>query len=126
MIKKQLTVRVSSPEESLANFKDVYKRVERGEKINGPVDILSFENESELMKTLNPKRLRLLKILHLLGAVSIQQLAKELRRDYNNVQQDVKELNLLGVILESNEKYYVPWEIIVIEISFCAKEFPKI
>src|SRR5947207_14101975 len=126
MIKKQLTVRVSSPEESLANFKYGCKRVERGEKINGTVDILSFENESELMKTLNPKRLRLLKILHLLGAVSIQQLAKELRRDYNNVQQDVKELNLLGVILESNEKYYVPWEIIVIEISFCAKEFPKI
>lgn len=126
MTKKQLTVRVSSPEESLANFKDVYKRAERGEKITGPVDILSFENESELMKTFSPRRLRLLRILHLLGAVSIQQLAKELRRDYNNVQQDINELHLLRIIFESEEKYYVPWEIIAIEISFCAKEFPKI
>lgn len=125
MTKKKLIVKVSSLEDSLANFKNIWDRAEKGEQFPAPIETLSFENASALMKALSPRRLELLKILHMLGAVSIRQLAKELHRDYSNVHQDVKALNLIGVILESEGKYYVPWETIVTEISLCTKNSPK-
>lgn len=83
---------------------------------------MSFENVATLMKTLSPKRLELLKMLHALGTISISQLAKELHRDYSNVHQDVKALNQIGIVLEKDNKYYVPWETIVTEISLCSKD----
>jgi predicted transcriptional regulator len=125
MTKKKLIVKVSSLEDSLANFKNVWERAEEGEKFDAPIEVLSFENASTFMKALSPKRLELLQILHGLGVVSIRQLAKALHRDYSNVHQDVKALNLIGVILKSEGKYYVPWETIVTEISLCTKNSPK-
>ncbi len=125
MTKKQLIVKVGSLEDSLAKFKSAWKRAEKGEKFGTPVEVLSFENASLLMKSLSPKRLELLQMLHALGAVSIRQLAKELDRDYSNVHQDVKALNQIGVILYKDGKYYVPWETIVTEISLCSSLSPK-
>jgi predicted transcriptional regulator len=125
MTKKKLIVNVNSLESSLAKFKDVWERAEKGEGIGVPVEILSFENASILMKTLSPKRLELLQTLHALGTVSIRKLAKELHRDYSNVHQDVKALNQIGVLLENEGKYYVPWETIVTEISLCTTKSPK-
>ena len=125
MTKKQLIVKVSSLEDSLVKFKNVWKRAEKGEKLDGPAEVLSFENASILMKTLSPKRLELLKALHLLGTVSVRQLTKELHRDYSNVHQDVKALHQIGIVLKDKDKYYVPWETIVTEISLCNKKSPK-
>jgi predicted transcriptional regulator len=125
MTKKQLIVKVSSLENSLAKFMDVWERAEKGERVSAPVEVLSFENASALMKTLSPKRLELLQLLHALGEVSIRRLAKELHRDYSNVHQDVKMLNQIGIVLDKEGKYYVPWETIVTEISLCTAKSPK-
>lgn len=125
MTKKHLIVKVNSLEKSLAKFKNVWERAEKGEQFSTPVEVLNFENASTLMKTLSPKRLELLQMLHMLGTVSIRQLAKELHRDYSNVHQDVKALNQIGVILEKEGKYYVPWETIVTKISLCTRLSPK-
>jgi predicted transcriptional regulator len=122
MNKRKLVVKVSSLEDSLSKFRDVWRKVERGEKIKVPIEILSFDNAADLMKTLSPKRLELLQELHKLEKVSIRQLAKHLHRDYSNVHQDVKALQHLGVVLESDEKkYYVPWDSIVTEIPLCTE-----
>ena|SRR3990167_6684937 len=121
MTKKKLIVKVNSLEDSLAKFKNVWKRAEKGEKFGAPIEVLSFENTSILMKTLSPKRLELLQTLHVLGTVSIRQLAKELHRDYSNVHQDVKALNQIGIVLKKESKYYVPWEAIITEISLCVR-----
>jgi len=43
---------VSSLENSLAKFKDVWERAEKGEQVDAPMEILSFENASTLIKTL--------------------------------------------------------------------------
>jgi predicted transcriptional regulator len=125
MTKKQLIVKVGSLKDSLAKFKNIWERAEKGERLGSPIEVLSFENASVLMRTLSPKRLELLQILHTLGAVSIRQLTKELHRDYKNVHQDVKALNQIGIILQKEGKYYVPWETIVTEISLCIKSPAK-
>ncbi len=62
MTKKQLIVKVNSLESSLAKFKNIWERADKGEKIATPIEILSFENASTFMKTLSPKRLELLKM----------------------------------------------------------------
>lgn len=123
MSKRQVIVKVSSLEESLAKFKEVWAKVEQGEKLKNPIEIFSFEQASILMKVLSPKRLTLLQMLHELGKVSIRQLAKELDRDYSNVHEDVKVLTHIGMILKDKMgKYYVPWDAIVTEIPLCVEK----
>ena len=117
MSKKQLLVKVTSLEESLAHFNAVWKKAERGEKQNIPIEIVGFEDARLLMKTLSPRRLDLLQTLHELGKTSIRLLAKKLGRDYSNVYNDVKALHTAGLIIENDtEKYTVPWDKIITEI----------
>lgn len=123
MSKRKLIVRVSSVKDSLERFKDVWKKVESGVKIKAPIEVLSFENAADLMKTLTPRRLELLQSLHELEKVSIRQLARHLARDYSNVHHDIKALHHLGVVLESDDgKYYVPWDSIMTEIPLCSEK----
>lgn len=70
MNEKNFIVNVSSLETSLAKFKDAWERAEKGEQVEAPLEVLSFENTSTLMKTLSSERLELLKTLHVLGTVS--------------------------------------------------------
>lgn len=127
MTKRQLIVKVSSIEESIAHFSDVWERAERGEKIeNAPIEIVSFETAKLLMKTLTPRRLDLLQHLHTLGKSSIRALAKALERDYSNVHEDVKALHRVGIILQDNtNKYYMPWDTIVTEIPMVVNSTPE-
>ena len=120
---KRLTVKVSSLEESLERFKNVWDRTEQGEKFDTPLQTLSFENSSMLMKTLSPKRLELLQKLHTLGPISIRELSKKLERDYSNVHEDIKLLSQAELVLEDKSgKYFVPWTSIVTEISLCTEK----
>lgn len=125
MTKKKLIVKIGSLENSLAKFKSIWERAEKGEKFKAPTEVVSFENAPTLLKALSPKRLELLQVLHVLGPTSIRKLSKELNRDYSNVYQDVKGLNQIGIILESNGKYLVPWETIITEISLSPKRMTK-
>lgn len=124
--KKQLRLKVSSLEESLSQFKDVWDKVERGEEIETPLEIMSFENALVLMKMLSPKRLELIRELHEHERISIRQLAKQVHRDYSNVHHDVQSLYQIGLILKDKTgKYYVPWDTIVAEIPLYAHSVSK-
>ena len=117
MKKRKLTVKVSSFDEALASFKEVWEKAEAGEKLPEPIEIVGFENASLLMKTLTPRRLELLQKLHAIGASSVRALAKELERDYSNVHQDIKILNQAGLLLQDKKGHYsMPWDKIITEI----------
>ena len=117
MNKQKLTVKVSTLKETIADFKDIWKRHAQGEKFDTPVESLRFENTFTLMKTLSPRRLELLQQLHTLGETSIRSLAKKLEREYSNVHQDIKALHHVGLVLQNEAgKYSVPWDKIVTEI----------
>ena len=106
MKKRKLTVKVSSFDEALASFKEVWEKAEAGEKVAEPMEIVGFENASLLMKTLTPRRLELLQKLHAIGASSVRALAKELERDYSNVHQDIKILSQAGLLLQDKKGHY--------------------
>lgn len=117
MSKRELIVNVSSLEESLANFKEAWEQAEKGEKVDMPLEIVSFESAVTLMKTLTPRRLEVLRQLHNLGKSSIRALAKTLNRDYSNVHQDIKALHQAGLVLQNKlGSYSMPWDKIVTEI----------
>lgn len=118
MAKRQLTVKVSSIEDSLAHLEEVWEHAEQGKKAKAPIEIVSFANATLLIKTLTPKRLELLQQLHALGkSSSIRTLAKKLDRDYSNVHQDVKILYHAGLVLQDKTgKYSMPWDKIVTEV----------
>lgn len=115
---KKITVRTGSLKEAAKEFIDIWHQIEHGNLPSGSIDKISFSNQSLLFKTLTPKRVEILEYVHGENGISIRALAKKLGRDYSNVHQDVKILHQLGLILK-NEKneYYVPWDVIVTEIS---------
>ena len=117
MKKRKLTVKVSSLDEALVDFKVAWEKAERGGKFTVPTEVIGFENAALLMKTLTPKRLELLQKLHAIGSSSIRALAKKLERDYSNVHQDVEILNKAGLLLKDKKGHYsMPWDKIVTEI----------
>lgn len=123
MKKRKLTVKVSSLDEGLNLFKEVWKKVETGKKLETPIEVVGFENATLLIKTLTPKRLELLQKLHAIGSSSIRALAKQLDRDYSNVHQDVKILNQAGLLLEDNKgHYFMPWDKIITEIPMTKRD----
>lgn len=114
----KITVRTGSLEEATKEFIDIWHRVENGQTPQTRIEKLSFKDQPLLFKTLTPKRFEILQHAHEHDGVSIRALAKELDRDYSNVHQDVKILHQLGLMVKNkkNDKYYVPWDVIVTEI----------
>lgn len=118
MSNKKITVRTGGLEEAAKEFIDIWHQVEQGHAPQAPIEKISFKDQRLLFKTLTPKRFEILKYTHEQDGISIRSLAKELGRDYSNVHQDVKILHQLGLMVknEKNDKYYVPWDVIVTEI----------
>lgn len=115
---KKITIRTGSLEEAAKEFIDKWHQVESGKAPQTPIEKISFNDQRLLFKTLTPKRFEVLERAHECDGISIRYLAKELDRDYSNVYQDVKILHQLGLMAkDENDKYYVPWDVIVTEIS---------
>ena len=128
MTKRKIIVKTGSLEEAAEEFVNAWHKVEAGEgsKIT-PIEKISFTDPRFLFKTLTARRWELLNFLHIQGKMSIRSLAHILHRDYSNVHQDVKMLTLLGLILkdEDDNKYHVPWGMIVTEFSLATKPHPS-
>ena len=105
-----LHIEISSPDESIRQFADVWHKIEHGEEVE-PFYSVGFESMAELISTLTPKRWELIERLHHEGPMSIYALAKLLQRDYKNVHTDVKALSQLEIIRETeNGKVMIPWD----------------
>lgn len=105
-----LHIEISSPDESMRQFADVWHQAEQGEEIE-PFYCVGFESMAELISTLTPKRWELIESLHHGGPMTIYALAKLLQRDYKNVHTDVKALSVLEIIQETEDgKITIPWD----------------
>ena len=105
-----LRIEISSPDESMRQFADVWHKAEQGEEVE-PIYSVGFESMAELISTLTPKRWELIERLHKEGPMSIYALAKILQRDYKNVHTDVKALSELEIIQEPEDgKVTIPWD----------------
>jgi len=124
---KKITIKTGGLEEAAREFIEVWHQIEKGTVPRVPVEKISFHDQRLLFKTLTPKRFEILQHVHQQDGISIRALAKELGRDYSNVHQDVKILTQLGLMLkdDNSEKYHVPWDVIVTELSLPPTKKPK-
>lgn len=110
MSKKTLHIEVTSLEEDLAQFAQVWRDAEAGKRVKSYAGI-GFESAVQLLSALTPQRFALIHSLKSFGACSIYALAKHLSRNYSNVHSDVTKLLELG-IAEKDEsgRVFVPWD----------------
>ncbi len=76
--RRVLHIEISSPDESLHQFADAWKRAEQGQEVE-PFYSVGFESMAELISTLTPKRWELVERLRHDGTMSIYALAKRLQ-----------------------------------------------
>jgi predicted transcriptional regulator len=74
-----------------------WKRARRGERIKAE-DNVTFVSWTALASVMTDKRHELLRHLHQHPAPSVRALARELRRDYRRVHDDVSALEAVGLV----------------------------
>lgn len=81
---------------------------------------------TEFVKYMSPKRWELLQDLRTYGPKTIRRLAMDLYRDHQSVRKDIRELQHVGLIDESEDgmSFFVPWDEISCEASLILKK-PK-
>jgi predicted transcriptional regulator len=120
MKKRKLIIGISTLEESLNETLEACKRTEKGLP-TGSVHRIDFTDQAALFSTLSPKRMELLRYLRRNGPMSARQLAKDLERDYKNIQGDIKMLSQLEIVVtDDSGKYLVPWDDVTIELTLAA------
>lgn len=108
--KRDIKIGIKSDKEFFAELKELAGRIDEGWLPEKPIERLYFDDLQTLLKSLTPKRFELLAELRRLGHVSINALAKHLRRQYRNVFDDVKAMERLGLVeKDSSGHFYVPW-----------------
>src|SRR5579885_878847 len=100
MMAKKLEVGLGTLQQAAAEFLDVAKAVQRGEKPRAR-ERLYFADMATLLRTLTPERWRLLAYVSELGPLSVQAVARGLGRNYKNVHGDVQRLCELGLLEKS-------------------------
>ena len=123
MMKNQnIKVTIGSRQDMAKEFIEAWHQAEAGHIPEQIEEKIFFKDERALFKVLTPKRCELLRYVHDHGKTAILALAKQLKRDYRNVYQDVKELSQAGLMVKDIAgEYFVPWNAIVTEISLSSQ-----
>lgn len=94
---KNIKIAIKSEGELFQEVKDVWGKVEKGEKV-ARREGLYFENLEAMRKVLTENRLKILKTIRKEHPSSIYELAKLLKRDIKNTFDDVHFLANVGLI----------------------------
>jgi predicted transcriptional regulator len=119
-MKRKIEVSVGSLSSALDRFERVWKEGEAGRARRAEIR-LTFESLPALLKNLTPARWTLLEAVKRSGPMSINELARLLRRNYKNVHTDVTRLVDLGLIQRHpDQRIAVAWDIIRAEMKLAA------
>lgn len=118
MNKRDYKVGIKSEEDFFQEIHELAVQIDKGIYPENPVERVYFGDMKTFLAYITPKRFELLDTLHKSGAMSINALAKLLKRNYKNVHDDVKTLEQIGLIEKNaSGRYTVPWD----EITTTAK-----
>ena len=92
-------------------FVDAWRRADSGELRESNSEVhLGFATWEDMVRTLSPKRLQLLRHLHRNPSPNIRQLAAALGRDYRRVHDDVAALAGAGLLERDGEGLRADYE----------------
>jgi len=94
---RNIRIAIKSDDQLLDEVKDVWKKLEKGEKVKKHEGI-SFDSLEAMRKVLTEERLRILKTIKKDHPGSIYELAKILHRDIKNTFNDVQFLAQAGLV----------------------------
>ena len=94
---KTLTIQIKSAGEALEGFRETYKDVEAGRRVDRRAGVY-FTSIEAARTLLTPNRLALLRAVRSGRPGSIYELAKMVSRDLKNVQEDLRLLETYGLI----------------------------
>jgi predicted transcriptional regulator len=104
-----------------AEAEKVLQAADNGKFPVKPVERMYFNDVKTFLRYITPKRFELLDRLHQSGAMSIRALTKVLGRHYKNVYDDVKMLEEIGLIEQTEEGLFcVPWNEIETTLKLAA------
>ncbi len=119
-MKKKIEVSIDPLPGALDRFEQAWQRGIAGTSRVSEVR-LTFENLPVLLRNLTPARWKLLEVTKRSGPVSINGLARLLRRDYKNVHTDVTRLVELGLLERAPDQWIaVAWDTITAEMKLAA------
>ncbi len=119
-MKRKIEVTVGGLSGALDRFERVWQQGV-ADKARGAEVRLTFESLPVLLKNLTPARWTLLETLRRDGPLSINELARRLKRNYKNVHTDVSRLIDLGLIGRlADQRVAVVWDIVVAEMRLAA------
>lgn len=117
---RKIEVSVGTVSDALDRFESAWRAGARGEKPSADVR-LTFDGLPLLLKNLTPARWTLLEKLKRSGPLSINELARQLERNYKNVHTDVTRLLDLGLIeRRPDQQIAVVWDTVVAEMRLAA------
>jgi predicted transcriptional regulator len=95
---KKINIGIKGLKESLKDFADTWKALERGNNIKKQEGIY-FDSIDAMKAVLTNHRLLILKTIREYKPKSVYELAKILRRDLKNVRQDLRLLSEVGLVI---------------------------
>lgn len=105
-LKRDFQVAIKPHDEVMEELSDLARRIDSGDYPDTPAERVYFNDAKTFFRHITPKRLDLLEALHRQGELSINALARLLKRNYKNVHDDVKALEEIGLIeLQKNGLY---------------------
>lgn len=122
---KNIKIAIKSDEKLFGEIKDVWGKLEKGEKVKKHEGIY-FKSLEAMRKVLTEERLRVLKTIKTKHPSSVYELAKILKRDIKNVSNDLDYLQNIGLVelkktTEGRKKTTpsVNYDKILLEIPVC-------
>jgi predicted transcriptional regulator len=102
---------------SLARAVAAMKATRQGKAVQ-PYFCVGFDDVGELFSAFTPKRWELIGVLREGGAMTVAELARQLKRDYKNVHSDCERL-IEWMAIEKNEKglVFAPYDEIVVDMK---------
>ena len=94
---KKIKIGIKDVKTALREFAEKAEAIERGEKARKESGVY-FTSFEAFRKILTPRRLELLHIIKTRKPASINELARMSKRDVKNVAEDVKYLEVIGLI----------------------------
>lgn len=107
---RDLKIGIKTTKEVDMETAELFQNLDKGIFPQKPVERVYFEDFKTLLRYITPKRLVLLEELHKAGPLSVNALAKLLKRSYKNVHDDVAILERVGLIERDElKRAVVPW-----------------
>ncbi len=120
-MKRDFNVGIISETDFNNEVMEILENAEKGIIPESPVERVYFGDMKTFLEYITPKRFILLDTLHKTSAMTIYALAKRLNRHYKNVHDDIKALEMIGLVeKDSGGCYSVPWDEITASFKLAA------